>query len=159
MESRYNKMLIVNEHAPPRAPHSTSFTGPTPGLTGPSGFPRSPAVLSGRPHRASCPGRPRMDILSIRPLASRSARRWAKGSRSRKRRRVAPERLTGGTGMSRQARRGTTAGMQEVGQCRSDCRGCPFGPWSQRRQWRGSDFAAGEKVPPECRSACDQPRG
>ncbi len=94
MVSRRNKMLIVNDLAPPRAPHSTSFTGPAPGLTGPSGCPRSPAVFSGRPHRASRPGRPRMDILSIRPLASRSARRWAKGSRSRKRRRVAPEQIS-----------------------------------------------------------------
>jgi len=70
------------------------------------GYPRSPAVFKGRPYRASRPGRPRMDILSIRPLDSRSARRCAKGSRSRKRRRVAPERLTGGTGTSRRARRG-----------------------------------------------------
>ncbi len=86
--------------------HSAPFTGPAPGRTGPSGFPRAATVFRGRPHGASCPGRPRMDFLSIRPLDSRSAWRWAKGSRSRKRRRVLPERLVGGTGMSRQARRG-----------------------------------------------------
>jgi hypothetical protein len=136
-------------------PHSASFTGPTPGLTGPSGFPRSPAVFRGRPHRASCPGRPRMDILSIRPLDSRSARRWAKGSRSRKRRRVAPERLIGGTGMSRQARRGrmplravVTAQAMEGERLRRRRKSAPGMPQRVRPATRVAPRA--QRVGPQC---------
>jgi len=44
-------------------------------LRGPAGCPRLRAVLTGRPHGASCPGRPEICVLQISPLNGPAARR------------------------------------------------------------------------------------
>jgi len=111
---------------------SPSFTEPAYRVTGPSGYPRIPTDFRGRPHRASCPGRPRLDFLSIRSLDSRSARRCAYGIRFRKRRRVLRERLAGGTRMSRQACRGRMP-LQAVATKRQSTRVAPRGQRARKR--------------------------